>query len=150
MSPSAKELLSELRKTSDPSVYLANKYNTCTDQEKRNLNKAIGELERAGLLTVFWADNIAYNINLRCENNDTDSVGSNTLNESETVLIIGDNNKIKNSSIGINNGAGGQGKKRFWENHPFALALITAIIAAFIMMFSFWGKIVAFIEGMFS
>ena len=149
MSSAARELLSELKSANNPNACLEEKYNSCTDRERNSLNEAIGELERAGYLSVLWADNIAYHITLK--NKEMDDVEEDDRNKSETVLIIGDNNIIKNSNIGINNNqVGEQEKKRFWEKHPFALALITAIIAAFIMMFSFWGKIVAFIEGLFS
>lgn len=152
MSSAARELLSELMSVSNPNEYLGKKYSSCTDQDKESLNAAIGELEQAGFLSVFWADNIAYRITLKNGSTEKDSIGDiENINGNETVLIIGDNNSIKNSSIGINNNIiGDQGKKGFWEKHPFALALITAIIATFIMMFSFWDKIVAFIEGLFS
>ena len=40
-------------------------------------------------------------------------------------------------------------KKTFWEKHPLLLGVIGAVIAGVILTFSFWGKIVAFIEGVF-
>lgn len=145
MSSDARELLSELRGAENPNACLMGKYQSSTNQEKQSLNELIGELEHNGYLSVLWGDDIAYHITLK-RVNDADINGG-----TKNILIIGDNNRIKDSNIGVNNIISEkQEKKRFWEKHPFALALITAIIAAFIMMFSFWGQLVAFIEGLFS
>lgn len=147
MSSEARTLLNELKNAKDPNLYITDKYQSCTKQEKNSLNKTLGELERLGYLSVLWADNIAYFIAFK--NGINDNV--NNMNCAENVLIIGDNNKINNSNIGVNNSlVGEQEKKRFWEKHPLALALIATIIATFIMMFSFWDILVAFIEGLFS
>lgn len=146
MNSDARALLTELRTAKNPNICLSEKYQSFTNAEKRTLNEAIRELERSGYLSVLWADNIAYYISLK----KVDNVEADT-NQSESILIIGNNNKITNSNIGTGNSISYEkDEKRFWEKHPFALALITAIIAAFIMMFSFWEKIVAFLEGLFS
>ena len=151
MSLSARVLLSELESAKDPNACLEKKYNSCTDQEREALNEVIGELENAGFLSVFWADDIAYHITLKKCNNENNTVANNVSNGAETVLIMGNNNTIRDSNIEINsNVVGDQEKKKFWEKHPFALALITGVIVAFVMMFSFWNKIVDFIEGLFS
>lgn len=65
-------------------------------------------------------------------------------------VSIGDNNKIKNTTIGenvtINNP---QKKERFNEKHPYITGIVISMIAGIVLMFSFWNQIVQFIEGWF-
>lgn len=65
-------------------------------------------------------------------------------------ITIGDNNRIKNSTISISRSTSSQEKKNFFKDHPIVCGVIISVIAAFIMMFSFWKQIVAFIERLFS
>lgn len=62
-------------------------------------------------------------------------------------IKIGNNNKIKNTTIAENiEGA----KDKGWVNrHPLLTAIITAVIGAVIMMFSFWKEIIEAIESFF-
>ncbi|MBQ6272117.1 MAG: hypothetical protein IJK65_10425 [Clostridiales bacterium] len=150
MSTEAKELLSELKSAVDPNECLKEKYASFTEEEQKKLTETVGELERMGFLSVFWADDMAYHIKLVNERIEPQVKGSNEKQASTKVIIVGNNNSIHNSNIGINNSVSErQEKKSFWEKHPFALALITAILAGGVLMFSFWGKIVEFIEGLF-
>ena len=65
-------------------------------------------------------------------------------------ITIGDNNRIKNSTFSISRSTSSQKKKNFFKDHPIVCGVLISVIAAFIMMFSFWKQIVAFIEGLFS
>jgi hypothetical protein len=69
-------------------------------------------------------------------------------------IRIGDNNKIKNSSIGnqySTQGGGGapRGDKKFPEKHPILFSLIISLVAGFILLFSFWKPLVIWIENIF-
>ena len=62
---------------------------------------------------------------------------------------IGNGNTICDSTIASLVQEAVSPKKTFWEKHPLLLGVIGAVIAGVILTFSFWGKIVAFIEGVF-
>ena len=64
-------------------------------------------------------------------------------------ISIGDGNRFKNTTISITNNSDNQ-RKNFFEKHPIICGIIISVIAAFVMMFSFWEQIVAFVEGFFS
>ena len=66
-------------------------------------------------------------------------------------IKIGDNNKIKKSTIIDNNNIKSESeqKESFSDKHPIFVAIICPIVVSFIMMFSFWDKISQFIEGLF-
>ena len=65
-------------------------------------------------------------------------------------INIGDNNKIKNSVIAENcSDKVITEKKSFFQKHPIICGVFIAIIAGFILTFSFWEKIRLFFEGLF-
>lgn len=65
-------------------------------------------------------------------------------------INIGNNNKIKNSKIIENEVVINNDKDKKWhEQHPILIAIITGVIAGVVLMFSCWGDIVNFIENLF-
>ncbi|MFJ8220561.1 hypothetical protein [Bacillus cereus] len=51
-------------------------------------------------------------------------------------IKIGDNNKIKNSSIGHqHNTSGGDANKKFYERHSWISGMIVSLIVGIIMLF---------------
>ncbi|MGR5968767.1 hypothetical protein ACT7C1_13155 [Bacillus paranthracis] len=57
-------------------------------------------------------------------------------------INIGDNNKIKNSSIGHqHNTPGGDANKKFYERHPWISGIIVSLIVGIIMLFPFWDNV---------
>lgn len=69
-------------------------------------------------------------------------------------IRIGDNNRIKNSSIGHQLGSGGENnetnkKKKFHERHPALFSLFISVAAGIILLFSFWETFIIWIEGLF-
>lgn len=64
-------------------------------------------------------------------------------------IKIGNNNKIKKSKIGHNYGSTPP-KENFFTKHPLISGVIISMIAGFIMLFSFWEKIVKWIENLFN
>lgn len=64
-------------------------------------------------------------------------------------INVGNNNKMKNSQIGHQFGSPDDKKKTFVERHPFIISIIGSSIVGFIFIFSFWDKVVAWIEHLF-
>ncbi|MCP1185041.1 hypothetical protein [Paenibacillus sp. 1781tsa1] len=71
-------------------------------------------------------------------------------------IKIGDNNKIKNSSIGkqVNlnmneNDKSDPKPSSFAQRHPILLSVIISIATGFILLFSFWRNIINIIESLF-
>jgi hypothetical protein len=69
-------------------------------------------------------------------------------------IRIGDKNKIKKSSIGHqynpnNRDRGTKEQERFHEKHPVIFGLIISITSSLIVLFSFWEKIIKWIENIF-
>ena len=61
---------------------------------------------------------------------------------------IGNNNTIKNSVIaGTVDGA--EPKKKWAERHPVITGFLISFGAGLILMFSFWDKVITFIENLF-
>lgn len=65
-------------------------------------------------------------------------------------INIGDKNKIKNSNI-INDSITIEKKEKqtFSKKHPIIVTLILTFMVGFIFLFSFWNKIILFIENLF-
>lgn len=72
-------------------------------------------------------------------------------------IKIGDNAKIKNSSIGHkltietdNKGNKKESsKKDFFSRHPLISYIVIPMMIAFIFLFNFWESLVHWIEGIF-
>lgn len=66
-------------------------------------------------------------------------------------INIGDNNKIKNSTIAEANISinSTTQKKNFFIDHPIIATIIGSVIAGAILMFGFWEELVHWIEGLF-
>ena len=65
-------------------------------------------------------------------------------------IKIGNHNKISNSIIAEeSNVSKDPAGKRNSQQHPIIYGIIIAVVAGFILMFSFWDKIRLFIEGLF-
>lgn len=69
-------------------------------------------------------------------------------------IRIGNNNRIKNSSIGHKYGFNGEKKgqeekKKFHENHPVLFSFFISLVVGFIFLFSFWEPLIQWIESFF-
>ena len=65
-------------------------------------------------------------------------------------ITIGSNNKIKNSTIaGIINANGADTSKGFYEKHPVFCSVLISFLVGLILLFSFWNKVISFIDGLF-
>ena len=63
-------------------------------------------------------------------------------------IKIGDNNEVNNTIISDNSDIDCEKKKNFIEKHPIIISFIISLITGFFLLFSFWGKIVEWIEGL--
>ncbi len=62
-------------------------------------------------------------------------------------ISIGDNNKIKNSTI-AENIKNNIPKKNIIERHPVFISVITSFGVGLILLFSFWKDFILWIEGL--
>lgn len=67
------------------------------------------------------------------------------------AIKIGDNNKIKKSTIIDNSNSKLEKttKEIFANRHPILIGIIVSLISSIIMMFTFWDNINKFIKGLF-
>ena len=66
-------------------------------------------------------------------------------------IQIGDNNNIKNSTISekIETNKEDLDKKTFYERHPVICGFLISLVAGIVLLFSFWGRLIGFLEGLF-
>lgn len=152
----SKQLLDEIIAADNPADMLAKRFDGLTNSEDAELRSIIRELREEGFINVRWADNVPYFVtinnsartyNERLQEYESEKRACVTIDQS---VKIGDGNKICDSTIAsLVQGGVASPKKTFWEKHPILTGVIGAVIAGAILMFSFWEKIVAFIEGVF-
>lgn len=61
-------------------------------------------------------------------------------------IKIGNNNKIKNSTISENLTIENDNKENWFQKHPVVTGILSAVVAGFVLMFSFWSDLVEFIQ----
>lgn len=151
----SKQLLDEIIAADNPADMLAKRFDGLTNSEDAELRSIIRELREEGFINVQWADNVPYFVtinnsartyNERLQEYESEKRASVTIDQS---VKIGNGNTICDSTIASLVQEAVSPKKAFWEKHPLLLGVIGAVIAGVILTFSFWGKIVAFIEGVF-
>lgn len=156
LSQNSKHLLDEIITADNPTDMLAKRFDGLTNSEAAELRSIIRE---DGLINVQWADNVPYFVtinnsartyNERLQEYESEKRASVTIDHS---VKIGDGNKICDSTIASLVQETSSPKKTFCEKHPILTgvigAVIAGVIAGVILMFSFWEKIVTFIEGVF-
>lgn len=151
----SKHLLDEIIAADNPADMLAKRFDGSTNSEDAELRSIIHELCEAGFIKVQWSSNVPYIVivnnsartyNERLQEYESEKRAGVTIDQS---VKIGDGNKICDSTIASLVKGTSSPKKTFWEKHPILTGVIGAVIAGAILMFSFWEKIVAFIEGVF-
>lgn len=155
LSRNSKQLLDEIMAADNPADMLAKRFDGLTNSEDAELRSIIRELREEGFINVQWADNVPYFVtinnsartyNERLQEYESEKRASVTIDQS---VKIGNGNTICDSTIASLVQEAVSPKKTFWKKHPLLLGVIGAVIAGVILTFSFWGKIVAFIEGVF-
>jgi hypothetical protein len=66
-------------------------------------------------------------------------------------IKIGDDNKIQNSMIAekIDTTKDTIKKKTFFDKHPVICGFLISLVAGIVLLFSFWEKLISFLEGLF-
>lgn len=151
----SKHLLDEIIAADNPTDMLAKRFDGLTNSEAAELRSIIHELCEEGFINIQWADNVPYFVtinnsahtyNERLQEYESEKRTSVTIDQS---IKIGNGNKICDSTIASLIQETASPKKIFWEKHPILTGVIGAVIAGAILMFSFWERIVTFIEGVF-
>ena len=151
----SKHLLDEIIAADNPADMLAKRFVGLTNSEDAELRSIIHELCEEGFINVRWSSSVPYIVtinnlartyNERLQEYESEKRASVTIDQS---IKIGDGNKICDSTIASLIQKTASPKKTFWEKHPILTGVIGAVIAGAILMFSFWEKIVTFIEGVF-
>lgn len=154
-----KKLLDEIVSAENPTQYLSDRFDAATATEDDELRSLLRELKEGGYISIMWAENKPYRVVInnaartydeRLAEYETERVAVQniTYNITDQSLTIGNGNKIKGSTVAgkIENTPE---KKSFFAERPLLATIIGGVIVAFIMLFSFWEKIVDFIEGLF-
>ena len=159
-----KRLLDEIIAAENPTQYLSDLFDASTSQEDDELRSLLRELKEGGYITIpMWADNKPYHVIInnsartydeRLAEHEAERVAAQniTYNITDQSVTIGNGNKIKGSTIAgkiENSSVNTPDKKSFFADHPLLVTIIGGVVVAFIMLFSFWEKIVNFIEGLF-
>ncbi len=151
----SKQLLDAILATDNPADMLAKRFKGLNNSEDAELRSIIRELREEGFINVQWADNVPYVVainnsartyNERLQEYELEKRTGVTIDHS---VKIGNGNMISDSTIASFVQETASPKKTFWEKHPILTGVIGAVIAGAILMFSFWDKIVTFIEGVF-
>lgn len=151
----SKRLLDEIMVAENPADMLAKRFEGLTRSEDAELRSIIRELCEEGFINVRWSSNVPYIVtinnwartyNERLQEDESEKRTSVTIDQSVT---IGNSNKICDSTIASQVREATSSKKKFWKKHPISTGVIIAVIAGVILRFSFWEKIVTFIEERF-
>lgn len=153
----SEQLLKGLLDSSNPTEYLADKFKNISDSEDDELRGIIRELKEEGYLDILWADDLPYHVTL---NNSARTYfdrasEQNRIEKSEITYIdqsihIGDNNRISDTNFHSTVNRKDDNNASFAYRHPIIIGLIISFLVGFSLLFSFWDKIIKWIEGLFN
>lgn len=158
-----KKLLDEIINAENPTQYLSDRFDAATAQEDDELRSLLRELKAGGFITIpMWADdkpyhviinNIARTYDERLAEYEAERAAKQniTYNITDQSVTIGNGNKIKGATIAgkiKKSSVNAPEKKSFFADHPLLVTIIGGVIVAFFMLFSFWDKLVDWIEGL--
>ena len=157
------QLLDAIVESDNPTQYLSEQFDSVSPKEDMELRSLIRELREGGYISLKWADNKPYHVVV---NNSAKTYREQLANyEAELIahrqptsiindnsVTIGNGNKIKNTTIASKvecTPSQSDQPKRFAEKHSILIGAVISFFIGFIFLFSFWDKIVNWIEGMF-
>lgn len=154
----AEKVLHEILEAENPANMLCERFKDISQKDDEILRGILRQLREEGYIIINWADNVpsrviinnsarTYNEQLiEFERNKAALPPNYYINHS---INIGDGNKIKGTTIGGKHIDGSEKRKTFYENHPIIVGVLISVIAGVVLMFSFWEKVIEFIEGVF-
>ena len=154
LSLNSRALLSEIVSAENPIELLRDKFKKASPQQDRELRGILRELGERNYLKIQWAENKPHHITI----NNSARTYEEQLAEYEAKahafsshsITIGNNNKINGSTIaGTMSTTGTVKKGGFYENHPVICSVLISLFVGIVLLFSFWGRIISFIEGLF-
>lgn len=149
----SRKLLSEIVSADKPAALLREKFKNATVAEDMELRGILHELVEKGFLQINWGDDVpdCVIVNNAARTYEEQLAEFERLqNQSQRGIIIGNNNRIRNSVIAESVSDIGKAKKKtFFEKHPVICGLLISLVAGIILLFSFWQQLIQFIEGLF-
>lgn len=155
LSQQSKRLLDEILKADNPADMLAKRFDGLSAKEDDELRAGIRELREQGYINVQWADNVPYHVTINNSARTYDEwLQEYALKNDAHIVVdqsiqIGNGNSFRDTTIATHVQKTDSSQKTFWEKHPLLVDIIVAAIAGVILMFSFWDKLVVFIDGVF-
>lgn len=148
----------ELVESKNPTETLCSKFKDLSAKEDNLLRSRIRELTTEKFIVVsLWADNLPYNVIVNESAidyvetmNELSETENSSNNKNTNIISIGNGNKIKNVNISnIQNTDPNKKGEHFFDKHPVITGIIVGVLSGLILMFSFWDKIINWIEGVF-
>jgi hypothetical protein len=152
----SRRLLNMIVSSDNPTELLREMLDKATEKEDEELRGILRELKEEGYISTVWASDSPYHVTIHNKARAyEEQLAETEISERKTGsgnIIIGNKNMITNSAIGNTiqiNRENENEKKGFCEKHPIICKILVALAAGVILLFSFWQKIVDFLEGLF-
>lgn len=143
LSKDAIRLYKELLHSDNPTQYMVDLFNKATSDENMKLRHLLKQLCENQFISIpMWADNLPWHIIVY---DDMEESLDTKTDNGNIHIVIGDNNRITNSTLG--NSYEKTKEKGFVKKHPILISVIVSFIVGFVLLFSFWEKLVGIIEG---
>lgn len=150
----SRALLGEIISAENPVSLLCDKFKMASPQQDQELRGMLLELKERGYLKIQWADNKPYYVKVNnsaktYEEQLAEYEAKNRISVTQNITI-GNNNKIKNSTItGIKDTDRTNEKKGFYKKHPVLCSFLISLVAGIVLLFSFWDQVIFYIEKIF-
>ena len=158
----SRKLLAEIVQAENPTQFLCDCFDKASQKEDDELRGILCELCTLGYVNIMWADDKPYMVTLsnagrtyeeQLAEYEAQSLASRSVYYAGPVtnnsVHIGNGNRIKNSNIAGSIQDSSNPKRSFFERHSLLTAILGAVAAGVILMFSFWENIITWIEGAF-
>lgn len=154
----AEALLHEILQADNPVDMLCERFKGISHTEDDALRGILRQLREEGYININWASNVPYQViinnSARVYDEQLAEYEKNKLAQQSTYYVnqsinIGDGNTIKDSTIANKVVNTSENKKSFYDKHPVICDLLISLVAGIVLLFSFWSKIIEFIEGVF-
>lgn len=157
LSAVAEELLQDILTDENPVQLLRDRFKGLDHRADEEFRSIIRELRENGYISLSWADNLPYRVVINPsarvyfeqKREAEERVASTTFIDQS--IHIGDGNKFKHVRVGHSKDERSEDSKRknIVERHPIITSAIISLLVGLVLMFSFWGNIIQWIEGLF-